>query len=227
MLFSCALAVAAGGAAGWWQWSADEPPSDAERIAAVEGVAAVEHDPLQYVVTLDPEPTAEQMSNLLSEAKTVLEASDDLYVSAESGEYYVNFSTDADQMAAVIASTEAADLLGSDVDFDEDSLSRFTFRRRDTVLAGAQRLMSGFDRAGIKDLTPLGGQLEFWDFAGTQDGDGRPVIELSTSRTDVALRRLDALARLLQRSGSELVWADIGAGTDSIKLAPHDLEALR
>ena len=215
---TCAVAVVAGAAGGWWQWSSDEPPSDAERLAALDGVAAVEHDPLVYVVTIEPGATGEQISDLLSETKAVLDPSDSLYVSSESGEYYVNFSAEPDQMAAVIASTEAADLVGSDVDFDEDNLSRFTFQTRDSVLAGAHRLLTAFDRAGVEDLRPIGGQLEFWDVAGSQDGDGRPVIELSTSRTDVALRRLDSLAQSLQRSGAELVWADIGAGADSINV---------
>jgi hypothetical protein len=224
-LLSGAIALAAGVAAGWWQWSHDDAPSDEERIAALDGVASVEYDhPAQHVVTLDAGATTVQISEVLSESMTVLETSADppveprLFLSTETAEYYIDLEGDADQMAAVIASTEAADLVGADVEFDADSRSQFTYRTSDTVLAGALGLVSAYDRAGVADLRSIGVVLEFWYLKSARDLYG-PTIELDTSRTDVALRRLDLLAKTLQRSGADLTRADLGAGDQVIEVA--------
>jgi hypothetical protein len=225
MVFSGAAAVVAAVAGGWWQWTADEPPSDSERIAALEGVAAVEHDSVQYVITLDPDVTQEQISDLLTEAEGVLKTSDDpsaypdTFLSTELGEYYVDITADADQTAEVIASTEAdPDLAGANIDFAENGLTQFTFRGSDTGLADARRLVSAYERAGVTDLTPMGGRLEFSTIERSRNAEG-PMIELDTSRTDVALHRLDLLTQTLQSSGAELLEADLGTGDQEIDVA--------
>jgi hypothetical protein len=66
----------------------------------------------------------------------------------------------------------------------------------------ARRLVSAYDRAGVPDLTLMGAQLELWTVEETRY-DEDPRLELSTSRTDVVLRRLDRLAQTVQRSGSD------------------------
>ena len=224
-LLSGAVAVVVGIGAGWWQWSDDDSPSDQERIAALAGVASVEYDPVHpYLVTLDAGLTAEQVRDVLTEAVPILESSDDseaypeMFVVTETAEYYVDLSGDLGQTATVIATTEAAGLAGADIDFDEDSLSQLTFPVEDGMLARARHLLSNLDRAGVDDLTPIGAYVELWSLEGAQSGDG-PLIEIDTSPTDVAVRRLDTLAQTLQRSDAELLRAQIGTGDQVIEVA--------
>lgn len=185
----------------------------------------MEYEPAhEYELTLEPGLSTARISDVLTEASSILSTTDDTaafpmaFVITERGEFYVNLRASADRTAAVTTSTDVPHLAGLDVDFDRDSLSRFTFRARTDVLSGARRIVSTLDRAGVDDLGVIGGHLEFWCVGSERELIG-PFIELDTSRTDLALRRLDTLARSLQRSGADLTDAEFDADHQYIDVA--------